>query len=220
MREQAQCFYSGLHMVCATPGRLLDLLNKKKINAKICKYLCLDEADRMIDMGFEEDIRTIFDYFEHQRQTVLFSATMPKKIQEFALSALVKPIVVNVGRAGAANLDVIQEVEYVKAEAKIVYLLECLQKTAPPVLVFASNQSDVDDIHESVSCSAHLPFVLAFDLTLSFPFRQSPDICSSRAWTRWQFTVARTRATVSRPSSNSKQSKRTFSWQPISRLRS
>jgi len=55
---------------------------------------------------------------------------------------------VNVGRAGAANLDVIQEVEYVKHEAKIVYLLECLQKTAPPTLIFASNQGDVDDIHE------------------------------------------------------------------------
>jgi ATP-dependent RNA helicase DDX41 len=56
--------------------------------------------------------------------------------------------VVNVGRAGAANLDVIQEVEYVKQEAKIVYLLECLQKTSPPVLVFAENKTDVDDIHE------------------------------------------------------------------------
>jgi superfamily II DNA/RNA helicase len=58
---------------------------------------------------------------------------MPKKIQDFALSALVQPLVVNVGRAGAASLDVIQEVEYVKQEAKMVYLLECLQKTPPPV---------------------------------------------------------------------------------------
>ena len=58
---------------------------------------------------------------------------MPKKIQNFARSALVKPVTVNVGRAGAASLDIIQEVEYVKQEAKIVYLLECLQKTQPPV---------------------------------------------------------------------------------------
>ncbi|CAN8023963.1 unnamed protein product [Ixodes persulcatus] len=58
---------------------------------------------------------------------------MPKKIQNFARSALVKPITVNVGRAGAASLDVVQEVEYVKQEAKIVHLLETLQKTAPPV---------------------------------------------------------------------------------------
>ncbi len=60
---------------------------------------------------------------------------MPKKIQNFAKSALVKPITVNVGRAGAASLDVIQEVEYVKQEAKMVYLLECLQKTPPPVSI-------------------------------------------------------------------------------------
>ena len=70
-----------------------------------------------------------------QRQTLLFSATMPKKIQNFARSALVKPVTINVGRAGAASLDVIQEVEYVKQEAKVVYLLECLQKTPPPVSV-------------------------------------------------------------------------------------
>lgn len=61
---------------------------------------------------------------------------------------LVRPVMVNVGRAGAANLDVIQEVEYVKQEAKIVYLLECLQKTSPPVLIFCEKKQDVDDIHE------------------------------------------------------------------------
>ena len=71
-----------------------------------------------------------------------------KKIQEFAKSALVHPVVVNVGRAGAANLDVIQEIEFVKEEAKIVYLLECLQKTPPPAVIFAENKNDVDDIHE------------------------------------------------------------------------
>ena len=148
MGEQLSLLNNGLHMVVATPGRLLDFLNKKKFTADICKYICLDEADRLIDLGFEEDIRQIFDHFRYQRQTVLFSATMPSRIQEFALSALVRPVVVNVGRAGAANLDVIQEVEYVKREAKVVYLLEVLQKTAPPTLIFASNQSEVDDIHE------------------------------------------------------------------------
>lgn len=75
----------------------------------------------------------ILSYFKGQRQTLMFSATMPMKIKAFAESALVDPVTVNVGRAGAANLDVIQEVEYVKEEAKLIYLLECLQKTAPPV---------------------------------------------------------------------------------------
>ena len=102
----------------------------------------------MIDMGFEEDIRTIFSFFKGQRQTLLFSATMPKKIQHFAKSALVKPITINVGRAGAASMNVTQDVEYVKQEAKVVYLLDCLQKTAPPVLIFAEKKQDVDQIHE------------------------------------------------------------------------
>jgi len=124
------------------------LLNKKIMNLDVCRYLCLDEADRMIDMGFEDDVRTIFSYFKGQRQTLLFSATMPKKIQNFARSALVQPVTVNVGRAGAASLNIVQEVEYVKTEEKVVYLLECLQKTAPPVLVFAEKKADVDDIHE------------------------------------------------------------------------
>jgi len=123
-------------------------LQKRKFSLDYCKFLTLDEADRLIDLGFEEDIRNVFDYFKGQRQTLLFSATMPTKIQNFAKSALVKPVVVNVGRAGAASLDVMQEVEYVKQEAKIVYLLECLQKTAPPVLIFCENKADVDDIHE------------------------------------------------------------------------
>ncbi|CAG8624046.1 25887_t:CDS:10, partial [Racocetra persica] len=123
MADQWNTLSEGIHIVVATP-------------------------DRMIDMGFEDDVRNIMSYFTNQRQTLLYSATMPKKIQDFARSALVKPVIVNVGRAGAANLDVIQEVEYVKQESKIVYLLECLQKTPPPVLIFAENKNDVDDIHE------------------------------------------------------------------------
>jgi ATP-dependent RNA helicase DDX41 len=141
---------SGVHMIVATPGRLLHLLTEKRISLQQCKYIALDEADHLIDIGFEEDIRAIFDHLPANlpRQTVLFSATMPEKIRRFAEQSLTRPIMVNVGRAGAANLDVVQEVEYVKQEAKMVYLLQCLQKTAPPVLIFCENKSDVDDIHE------------------------------------------------------------------------
>ncbi|KAL3628211.1 DEAD-box ATP-dependent RNA helicase 35 [Castilleja foliolosa] len=148
MKSQLDVVRKGVHIVVATPGRLKDMLAKKKMSLDNCRYLTLDEADRLVDLGFEDDIREVFDHFKAQRQTLLFSATMPTKIQNFARSALVKPVTVNVGRAGAANLDVIQEVEYVKQEAKIVYLLECLQKTPPPVLVFCENKADVDDIHE------------------------------------------------------------------------
>lgn len=148
VKEQLDKISRGVHIMVATPGRLIDILEKKMANLNICRYLCMDEADRMIDMGFEEDIRTIFSYFNGQRQTLLFSATMPKKIQNFARSALVKPVTINVGRAGAASKDVVQEVEYVKKEAKIVHLLSCLQKTEPRVLIFAEKKQDVDAIHE------------------------------------------------------------------------
>ena len=148
-RDQLQPFRDeGVHCVVATPGRLRDFLKKRSINLDICRYICLDEADRMLDLGFDEEVGEIMNHFHHQRQTILYSATFPKKFQDFAKKTLVKPIVVNVGRAGAANLDVIQEVEYVKQEAKIVYLLECLQKTAPPVVIFCEKKGDVDDIHE------------------------------------------------------------------------
>lgn len=146
--QQARTVQNGVHIVVATPGRLGDLLNKKIMNLELCRILVLDEADRMLDMGFEEELKNIFSFFKDQRQTLLYSATMPKKIQEFAKSALVRPIVVNVGRAGAASLNVLQEVEYVRGEDKLTRILECLQKTPPRVLIFAEKKSDVDMITE------------------------------------------------------------------------
>lgn len=138
----------GVHAVVATPGRFLDLLRRKRLSLVDCEYVVLDEADRLIDLGFEEDIRAIFDFFSAQRQTLMFSATMPTKIRNFASSALVKPVVVNVGRAGAASLNVTQDVEVVRPDAKTVRLLAALQKTEPPTLIFCENKSDVDEIYE------------------------------------------------------------------------
>ncbi|KAN0105250.1 P-loop containing nucleoside triphosphate hydrolase [Russula decolorans] len=148
MGDQSHVLSKGIHIVVATPGRLIDMLEKRKLNFDSCKYFCMDEADRMVDLGFEDDVRNIMSFFKRQRQTLLFSATMPRKIQDFAQQSLIRPVLVNVGRAGAANLDVLQVVEYVKQEAKMVYLLECLQKTAPPVIVFSDNKNEVDDIQE------------------------------------------------------------------------
>ncbi|KAL3079368.1 hypothetical protein niasHT_037698 [Heterodera trifolii] len=141
IKDQAREFERGVHIAVATPGRLSDMLNKKIFNLQVCRYLVLDEADRMLDMGFEEELRSIFSYFKGQRQTLLFSATMPKKIQNFAKSTLVKAVVVNVGRAGA-------EFEYVRNDEKLVKILQCLQKTAPRVLIFAEKKADVDNIYE------------------------------------------------------------------------
>ncbi|OEU19458.1 P-loop containing nucleoside triphosphate hydrolase protein [Fragilariopsis cylindrus CCMP1102] len=149
VRDQVSTLQTqGIHCVVATPGRLRDILKRKAMRLDNCRFIALDEADRLLDLGFDEELGEIMNNFGHQRQNLLFSATFPKKFQDFARDTLVKPIIVNVGRAGAANLDVIQEVEYVKEDVKIPYLLQCLQKTAPPVIIFCERKGDVDDIHE------------------------------------------------------------------------
>ena len=102
----------------------------------------------MVDMGFEEDVRTILSYFKAQRQTILFSATMPRKIQEFAKKSLYNPICVNVGRAGAANLCIEQHVIYAREDMKIRQILACLEQTRPPVLIFTQQQASADDVYE------------------------------------------------------------------------
>mmetsp|Transcript_14460 Transcript_14460/g.16283 ORF Transcript_14460/g.16283 Transcript_14460/m.16283 type:complete len:711 (+) Transcript_14460:64-2196(+) len=149
VRDQLSTYQTeGIHCVVATPGRLRDILKRKAMTLDNCRYIALDEADRLLDLGFDEELGEIMNNFDHQRQNLLFSATFPKKFQDFARDTLVNPIIVNVGRAGAANLDVIQEVEYVKEDVKIPYLLQCLQKTAPPVIIFCERKGFVDDIHE------------------------------------------------------------------------
>lgn len=64
MSEQSHVFNKGIHVVVATPGRLIDMLEKKRFTFDNCKYLCMDEADRMIDLGFEEDVRNIMSFFK------------------------------------------------------------------------------------------------------------------------------------------------------------
>ncbi|MES1906878.1 MAG: hypothetical protein MHM6MM_000105 [Cercozoa sp. M6MM] len=161
--SQCRALEQGAHILVGTPGRIKDLLARGALKLRHCEYLCLDEADRLIDVGFEDDIRRILDHFPVpetekdperrealQRQTLFFSATMPKKIEEFALSAMRKPVVVNVGRAGAAALKIRQDVEICVDDKRVRLerMLACLKKTRPPVIVFATHNSDVDDVHE------------------------------------------------------------------------
>ncbi|WFD42817.1 RNA helicase [Malassezia psittaci] len=148
MNDQAHTMRTGFHIVVATPGRLQDMLEQHRFTLAACNYVCLDEADRLMEGAFEENVRNILSYVQQQRQTVLFSATMPKKILAFAEHSLLQPIVVNVGRAGTVSMDVIQEVEFVPADAKFTHLLEALQKTGPPVIVFSDNKAEVDQVLE------------------------------------------------------------------------
>ncbi|EGR31756.1 hypothetical protein IMG5_102560 [Ichthyophthirius multifiliis] len=148
MNQQIQEARHGIHFLIGTPGRMSDMVDKGKFNMNICRFVVLDEADRLLDMIFEKEVRNLIEHIPGARQTLLFSSTMPKKVQDFAKQALINPIIINVGRAGSVNYNVIQEVEYVKQEEKLQHLIKCLQKTAPPVLIFCDKVQDVDDIHE------------------------------------------------------------------------
>src|SRR5690606_26630793 len=78
-------------MLVATPGRLLDLINQRAVSLQSIHFLVLDEADRMLDMGFVRDIKKVIALIPKNRQTMLFSATMPKNIEDFAQSILNNP---------------------------------------------------------------------------------------------------------------------------------
>src|SRR3954467_3859582 len=82
--KQKRALREGVDIICATPGRLIALLQNGDINFEHLQHLVLDEADRMLDMGFFDDIRTIINYLPKKRQTVMFSATMPAKIRTLA----------------------------------------------------------------------------------------------------------------------------------------
>ena len=117
--------YSGSEIVVATPGRLIDMLEARKTNLRRCTYLVLDEADRMLDMGFEPQIRTIIEQIRPDRQVLMWSATWPKEVQSLARDFLNDYIQVNIGSLQLhANHNILQIVdvcqEYEKAGKYVI----------------------------------------------------------------------------------------------------
>ncbi|XP_078280756.1 ATP-dependent RNA helicase DDX42 isoform X2 [Rhinoraja longicauda] len=111
MWEQAKALQEGAEIVVCTPGRLIDHVKKKATNLQRVTYLVFDEADRMFDMGFEYQVRSIANHVRPDRQTLLFSATFRKKIERLARDILNDPIRVVQGDIGEANEDITQIVE-------------------------------------------------------------------------------------------------------------
>lgn len=120
----------GVDCVIATPGRINDLLEMKKADLSNVKYLVLDEADRMLDMGFEPQIRSVIKHIPEKRQTLLFSATWPKEIQRLAFDFLKDPIQVNVGEVGVlnANKDIKQYIHMISDGEKFDKLTSILRE--------------------------------------------------------------------------------------------
>lgn len=128
-KPQRDALRSGVDIIVATPGRLMDLLEEKCTNLKHIKFLVLDEADRMLDMGFEKDIRKIADEIPGERQTLMFSATWPEIVRKIAASYLSNPVKVTIGSLDlAANRRVKQIVEVVDPKLKDGKLRDLLGK--------------------------------------------------------------------------------------------
>jgi len=120
----------GCHVLVATPGRLVDLMERGKIGVDQIKYLILDEADRMLDMGFEPQIRRIVEQDNMpktgDRQTLMFSATFPKEIQMLARDFLHNYVFLAVGRVGSTSENITQKVVWVEEEDKRSFLLDLI----------------------------------------------------------------------------------------------
>lgn len=118
----------GTDLLVATPGRLIDLIDRRALTLEACTFLVLDEADQMLDLGFIHALRKISDMLPKERQTMLFSATMPKQMNELAQSYLTSPIRVEVSPPGKAADKITQEVHFIAKAEKTSLLIELLDK--------------------------------------------------------------------------------------------
>ncbi|KAG4391300.1 hypothetical protein GLYMA_05G155100v4 [Glycine max] len=130
INQQLRDLERGVDILVATPGRLVDLLERARVSLQMIRYLALDEADRMLDMGFEPQIRKIVEQMDMPppgaRQTMLFSATFPKEIQRLASDFLSNYIFLAVGRVGSSTDLIVQRVEYVQESDKRSHLMDLL----------------------------------------------------------------------------------------------
>ncbi|XP_058479442.1 DEAD-box helicase 3 X-linked a isoform X10 [Solea solea] len=163
--QQIRELERGCHLLVATPGRLVDMMERGKIGLEYCNYLVLDEADRMLDMGFEPQIRRIVEQDTMPpkgiRHTMMFSATFPKEIQILARDFLEDYIFLAVGRVGSTSENITQKVVWVEEPDKRSFLLDLLNATGKDslTLVFVETKKGADALEdflyrEGYSCTS------------------------------------------------------------------
>jgi ATP-dependent RNA helicase RhlE len=149
MDAQKQALRSGMDILVATPGRLLDLAGQGLVELKALEVFVLDEADRMLDMGFIHDVRKVIRLLPRHRQTLFFSATMPREAQELADQLLKNPETVAVAPPSTTVEKVDQEAFFVEKADKRALLVDVLRDTAMRrVLVFSRTKHGANRIAE------------------------------------------------------------------------
>ncbi|EZA57506.1 hypothetical protein DMN91_009851 [Ooceraea biroi] len=148
--EQSKALESGAEIVVATPGRMIDLVKMKATSLSRVTFLVLDEADRMFDMGFEPQVRSICNHVRPDRQTLLFSATFKKKVEKLARDVLTDPIRIVQGDVGEANTDVTQHVVmfHNNPSGKWNWLLQNLVEflSAGSLLIFVTKKLNAEEL--------------------------------------------------------------------------
>src|SRR6476660_7869866 len=151
MGDQMKALGGGVDVLIATPGRLMDLFGRGKILLTGCELLVIDEADRMLDMGFIPDIEEICSKLPKNRQTLLFSATMPPPIQKLAAKFLQDPKRVEVARPATANVNIEQRLVQVRADKKKDALRDILShEEFKNAIVFANRKTTVRELASSL----------------------------------------------------------------------
>jgi superfamily II DNA/RNA helicase len=154
MGDQVKALEKGVDVLIATPGRLMDLFQRGKILLNGCELLVIDEADRMLDMGFIPDIEEICSKLPKNRQTLLFSATMPPPIQKLAAKFLNEPKRIEVARPATANVNIEQRLINVRADKKREVLRDILRhEEFKNAIVFSNRKSTVRELATSLKRS-------------------------------------------------------------------
>ena len=144
---QTKQLKGGIDILVATPGRLLDLINQKYVSISNVKYFVLDEADHMLDMGMLQDVRKIIKYLPQEKQTMFFSATMPREIEKLANSILKDPIKVVVTPVSSTAEIIKQDIYYVDRGSKVNLLIHLLKnKEIQSALVFSRTKHGANRI--------------------------------------------------------------------------
>ncbi len=148
--QQRKALDHGADIIIATPGRLIALLAGGTVKLEHLKHLILDEADRMLDMGFYEDIIRIINYLPKERQTLLFSATMPPNIRKLANKILNHPVEINIAIAKPAE-GILQQAYMVYDTQKVPLIRHILEKGGyNSVIVFASTKENVKKLDQTL----------------------------------------------------------------------
>jgi ATP-dependent RNA helicase RhlE len=155
MGRQIQDLKRNPHILIATPGRLIDHAKKGFVRLSDIKVLVLDEADRMLDMGFAPQLEEIMKRLPKERQTVLFSATMPREILRLASTYMASPTHIEIAPSGTTVDAVDQEMHVVKKEGKYIHLEKILSEYAGSVLVFTRTKHGARSLARNLSYSGH-----------------------------------------------------------------